>query len=157
MNPDSEQFEQLRKLLTLKRHEQPPPGYFNRFSDQVIARIKTGEQSEQGVAWLRKLWSVFETKPMLTSAFGAGVCALVLSGIVFSDVDESTSGNVRGANLGMNPALGGGMEAMALNQAPATSRFSSSTNPVSPTLRALFDQPQLNAQPAAAGFGFPGN
>lgn len=156
MNPDSEQFDQLRKLLVLKRHEQPPPGYFNRFSDQVIARIKAGDQGEDGVAWLRKLWSLFETKPMLTGAFGAAVCALALSGIVFSDDVESTTATmVRGAAPGVNPALGGNIGAMALNQIPETSRFSSNTNPVSPTLRDLFDQPQLTAQPA--GFGFPGN
>ena len=150
MNPNSEQFEQLRKLLVLKRHEQPPPGYFNRFSDQVIARIKTGDERQDGAAWLRKLWSMLETKPMLTGAFGAAVCALVISGVVFSDDAESAAGTASG----LNPALGGDMGTMALNQAPQTSQFSSSTNPVSPTLRALFDQPQLTAQPA--GFGFPG-
>ena len=155
MNPDSEQFEQLRKLLVLKRHEEPPPGYFNRFSDQVIARIKTGDQNEEGVSWLRKLWSLLETKPMLTGAFGAAVCALVISGIVFTDDGESSDANLHGATLGANPSLAGGLGTMALNQTPETSHFSSSTNPVSPTLRALFDQPQLNAQPA--GFGFPGN
>lgn len=155
MNPDSEQFEQLRKLLVLKRHEQPPPGYFNRFSDQVITRIKTGDQSADGASWLRKLWALLETKPMLTGAFGAAVCALVISGIVFSEDVESADGNVHGTAAGFNAGLGGGMGTMALNQAPETSHFSSSTNPVSPTLRALFDQPQLNTQ--QAGFGFPGN
>jgi|SRR5882724_671987 len=156
MNPDSEQFEQLRKLLVLKRHEQPPPGYFDRFSGQVIVRIKAGEKGEENVPWLNKLWSLFETKPMLTGAFGAAVCALVISGFVFSDMD-STGTALRGATAGINPAVGGGMDGMALNQAQGNSLFTSSTNPVSPTLRDLFDQPQLNVQPASAGFGFPGS
>lgn len=155
MNSESENFDQLRKLLALKRHEQPPPGYFNHFSGDVIARIKAGDQAEDGPAWLRKLQSLFEAKPMLTGAFGAAVCALVISGVVFSDDVESTASNVRGAAGGLNPTLGGGMDALALNQMPDNSRFTSSTNPVSPTLRSLFDPPQLNAVPA--GFGFPGN
>ena len=157
MNPDSEQFEQLRKLLSLKRHEQPPPGYFHAFSGEVVARIKAGDQGENGPAWLRKLWSLFETKPMLTGAFGAAVCALVISGVVYSEDTESGAGAMRSLNAGLNPSLGGGMDNMALNQTPNSSRFVSSTNPVSPLVRSLFDPPQLNAQPAAAGFGFPGN
>ena len=151
MNPDSEQFELLRKLLVLKQHEEPPPGYFNRFSGQVIARIKAGDQAEDGPAWVRKLRAIFEAKPMLTGAFGAAVCALAISGFVFSE-DGETGSAIRGSTPEGNPALGGNM---ALNQMPETVRFSaSSTNPVSPTLRALFDQPQFNAQPAS--FGFPG-
>lgn len=155
MNPDSEQFEQLRKLLTLKRHEQPPPGYFHSFSGQVLARIKAGEQGETGPAWLRKLWALFETKPMLTGAFGAAVCALVISGIVFTDDAESSAGSLAGINAGLNPSVGSSVDNLALNQVPDHNRFVSSTNPVSPLLRSLFDQPQINPQPA--GFGFPGN
>jgi len=153
MNPDSEQFEQLRKLLVLKRHEEPPPGYFNSFSGQVIARIKAGDQGQDGVAWLRKLWSVFETKPMITGAFGAAICALAISGFVFSDDIESTAGTSQGGNLGVHP-VAGGIGDLTLSPAQ-TAQFTSSTNPVSPTLRALFDQPQLTPQPASAGFGFP--
>ena len=40
MNAEPENFDQLCRLLKLKRHESPPPRYFNDFSSQVIARIR---------------------------------------------------------------------------------------------------------------------
>jgi len=43
MSSEPENFEALRRLLVIKRHEQPPPGYFNDFSRQVISRIRADE------------------------------------------------------------------------------------------------------------------
>jgi len=153
MNPDSHNFEQLRKLLALKRHEQPPPGYFNRFSGQVISRIKAGEKAGDGLDWLGRLWSVLETKPMLTGAFGAAVCALVISGIVFSGDVETGASNAP-ATAGFSPVLGNSStEPLAM---PGANAFAPGTNPVSPALRALLDGTPLNPQTAPVGFGFPG-
>jgi hypothetical protein len=93
MNPEQENIQALRRLLALKRHEQPPPGYFDRFSGQVIARIQTGERAPDSFwerfafegTWLQQIWAAFETKPLLAGAFGAAVCALITTGFVFSD------------------------------------------------------------------------
>lgn len=93
MNQDSQDFESLRRLLALKRHEQPPPGYFNSFSSEVIARIKAGDGAHETAierlfweaSWLQRLWAALETKPIMAGAFGAAVCALMVAGVFYSD------------------------------------------------------------------------
>ena len=94
MNQDTENFEQLRRLLALKRYEQPPPGYFNDFSSQVIARIKVGERGEEGAfldrllweaPWLRRIWAALEAKPILAGVFGVAMCGLLIAGVIYSD------------------------------------------------------------------------
>jgi hypothetical protein len=100
MSPEHEEFEELRRLLAIKRHEQPPPGYFNNFSRQVIARIKAGETRAADsflerllarVPWLRTLWEGFEAKPIVAGAFGVGVCGLLVVGLVSSERTDSTA------------------------------------------------------------------
>jgi hypothetical protein len=89
MSPEQENFDQLRRLLALKRHEQPPPGYFDNFSREVISRIRLGEASEESLLerlaweapWLRWLLNAMEGKPILAGAFGAAVCGLLVVGL----------------------------------------------------------------------------
>ena len=99
MSPEQENFEELRRLLALKRHEQPPPGYFQGFSRQVIARLQANEaaaaeslfQRLLGRApWLRGLWEGFEAKPLVAGAFGVGVCSLLVIGLVSSERIDAT-------------------------------------------------------------------
>ena len=141
MNPDSENFNAVRRLLALKRHEQPPPGYFNNFSSQVISRIKAGEGAEHAssigrlfakAGWWQHLVAVLEAKPAFAGAFGAAVCALLISGIVYSE-----NGPTPVSAALMEPEAGSSL-------APATVAMSDSLNdpnsfPPAPTrfLRAL--------------------
>ena len=90
MNADQEKFESLRRLLALKKHEQPPPGYFNDFSQQVIMHIRAAGPGEESlgletIPWLQRFWGALETNPLLAGAFGVLVCGLLLSGVVFSE------------------------------------------------------------------------
>ena len=98
MNLDTQDFEPLRRLLALKRHEVPPPGYFNGFSKQVIARIQAGERPEtQGFVerllgeapWLQRLWAALEAKPVVAGACTVAACALLVGGVVYSGTGES--------------------------------------------------------------------
>ena len=112
MSTAPEDFEKLQKLLKLKRHEQPPPGYFNNFSRQVIARLETQRRSSREdllsaeAPWAKKLVRMLETNPMFAGAFGVAVCALLIFGITtFQYVDRtsvamvSEDGNAAGPTL----------------------------------------------------------
>ena len=165
MNQDTENFDQLRILLKLKRYEQPPLGYFNRFSGQVIARIKLGERGEDSAGierllweapWLQRIWAAFEAKPVLAGVFGLAVCGLLISGVIYSE-----KGDVQPvAFIPVAPSVPNSAEvasAMAQNHpllAKPTLIEASSTNPVSAlqTDGLLLDS--LHAQPAS--FTFPG-
>ena len=50
---DDESSKRLQQLLRLKRHETPPPGYFNEFSDKVLDRIRALESERAIPKWRR--------------------------------------------------------------------------------------------------------
>jgi hypothetical protein len=100
MKPEPENFRDLRRLLLLKRHEQPPPGYFNGFSRQVIARIEAGESGEAlsffqqlmaSPSWVSRLWDSLGAKPILAGAFGVTICSVLIAGVAYSDRGESAT------------------------------------------------------------------
>src|SRR5436190_21032062 len=96
MKPEQENFDQLCRLLKLKRHEQPPPRYFNDFSSRVIARISAGgrEAALDDGSWLVRLWSLIEARPMLPGAIGVAICAVLVFGAVYTDIAPSAPGPV---------------------------------------------------------------
>ena len=93
MNTNQDQFESLRRALALKRHEQPPPRFFNDFSSQVIGRIRAGDRGEAAgseqwfweVPWLQRFWAALEAKPALSGGFAVAVCGMLVAGVVYSE------------------------------------------------------------------------
>jgi len=81
MNDNNQDFEALRRLLALKRHEVPPPGYFEDFSSNVIARIRASEAVRR-TPWLLRLLQAFESRPAYPVSFASALCLLLLFGIV---------------------------------------------------------------------------
>jgi hypothetical protein len=168
MNQDTENFEQLRRLLALKRHEQPPPGYFNNFSQQVIARIKVGERGEGSelierllweASWLQRIWAAFEAKPILAGLFGVAVCGLLITGVIYSDrTDVSSVALVPGTETESAPmALANVSAADHPLLAKPVILEPSSTSPIATAQTGeslLGDIGKLRAEPAT--FSFPG-
>jgi len=98
MNENENDFKELKHLLKLKRHEIPPPGFFNHFSDEVVARIRAGEnrssvsvveQLNDHAPWLVRFLRVFEAKPGVVGGFATSLCLMLLFGVVLAERSES--------------------------------------------------------------------
>jgi hypothetical protein len=153
MNENENNFESLRRLLALKRHETPPPGYFENFSAAVTARIRAGDARRTAsvpdrladeLPWLFRLMSAFEAKPAFAGAFASALCLLLLIGIVYaerpSDVEPQP---ILQATLDTSP-LAVATPVNLSSQPAEQTVFLSSTNPV------------FNSQPAGAWFASQG-
>jgi len=76
MQKETEDFSELRKLLTIKRYESPPPGYFSQFSGKIIARVQARQASEAAPSW--RYWlAVLWNRPAVSGAY-----ALLFGGLV---------------------------------------------------------------------------
>ena len=78
-NSDND-FQQLRRLLTLKRYEVPPPRYFNEFSGRVTARLS--EPAREPSTWWQRLGFDFDLKPAFMCGLGVVICGLLSFGII---------------------------------------------------------------------------
>lgn len=134
MNTENQDFENLRRLLKLKRHEQPPPRYFNEFSGQVInrlqadvtkGRVESRSAAASEVPWLQRMLAIFEQKPILAGVFGAAVCGLLVAGAIYSDPRVQTDFAESSAPQIKAPA------AIAIQAFAANPSLAFSTNPVS--------------------------
>jgi hypothetical protein len=84
METHPDEFNDLRKLLALKRHEQPPPRYFNEFSGRVIDAICTPELLPQPTWWQRLGRLDWNFRPATVCGLGVVMSALLLVGAVKS-------------------------------------------------------------------------
>jgi hypothetical protein len=136
MNESDNDFKDLKHLLKLKRHEIPPPGFFNNFSDEVVARIRAGEASGAGsfaeqlndhAPWLVNFLRIFEAKPGVIGGFATSLCLLLLFGVVVAERSESGPQNLLTAASGQaDPVASAPAPALASVTTPS---FASTTAP----------------------------
>src|SRR3989442_1584168 len=134
MNPSPQDFDQLRKLLALKRQESPPPGYFNHFSDKVIARIEA-----QGLvmrpSWRQRLFPELDARPVLACAYGLIITGLLVVGLGVSqslESEESPAPTLGSPWFAQTPAPASALPASPAVTRPLTEQSSSASrvNPV---------------------------
>ncbi len=162
MSSENQDFVELRRLLALKRHEMPPPGFFDNFSRQVISRIKADETAPQTVwsKWLAK-WTAlsnFEIKPALAGGFGVAVCSVLGAAFFLSDPGVGAQ-SPSVAGFGQDAIVAENQMATTtpvLFSTPSPANLPSTGGMLSPGQRpSLFQNfPGIQAQPAS--FAAPG-
>jgi hypothetical protein len=142
MNESNDNFGELKRLLKLKQHEVPPPGYFNNFSGGVISRIRNGEASRSQTtaldrfdskSWLVNWLQVFQARPGLIGGFATALCLLLVAGVVLVDNQDGasvTAGTSSFADAPAVPADASAAMASSVSLLPPTEGIAMSTNPV---------------------------
>ena len=80
MDDNSENFDELKRLLAVKRHEVPPPGFHRDLRERILNQIAE-EDGAKAVGWWRRLVESFELRPALSSGFAAGLCGILVAGV----------------------------------------------------------------------------
>lgn len=170
MNVEPDDFDQLCRLLKLKRHESPPPRYFNEFSGQVLARIqaatpRSGFESLEGILsqspWGRQFWRAIEQRPAVSGLCTAALCGLMVVGVFLSDT-APTPPTITADGMARvdSPELGQAQPSSlaVAGAAPSGLLFENSTNPAiqlrtSPSMFGEF--PRLGSPQRVNGMPIP--
>ena len=123
-----EDYAVVKKLLALKRHEAPPPGYFDRLPGEVRARIDHA-QAHPEPRW-RQWLAAWNLSPTLATSYAAAVVMLAAGGVWLTRPSAPSGGQAVATVLPANMA--------ATNQTAASNG--------APT--GLFNTPSLPVQPA---------
>lgn len=158
MKHNDQDFRQIKKLLKLKQHEVPPPGYFNNFSSQVISRIRQGETErsrslrerlEEGDHWFRRLLRVFEARPGVVGGFATSLCLLLLLTVVFTEHSEAPPNSLLAIPAATSPLA----SATAASVSGATPLVAASSQPAGGIM--ISTNPEVNVESNPILFGQP--
>jgi hypothetical protein len=167
MNEKEHNFEDLKRLLKLKQHEVPPPGYFNHLSGRVIARIRAGEAGGSrsimdrlaaDSPWVVSLLRIFETRPGVIGAFATSLCLLLVFVVVSTERSERASRElITLADPTAATAPASSMNTPTVAAASDSTGIVASTNPVTSLqpVATLFNQQPGGSLFQPAGFGVP--
>jgi len=120
-------FDTLRRALKLKRHEQPPPGYFTGFSREVISRIRRDglhtrisalEAVTWEAPWLERVLGWFQARPLYPSLAAMAACLVVIGGVIYSERPAVTAAESGTATIGQPQEIAGFGAAPAAPRAP---------------------------------------
>jgi hypothetical protein len=156
MSEANNNFEEVRRLLRLKRHEVPPPGYFHHFSGDVMSRIRAGELGEpvgflenlqSGRPWLVSLLQIFDQRPGVIGGFATSLCVVLLMGVVMAERSDGLAPEMASASDG--PGASAFPAAMPTDVAPGAAPLMAAEG----SGMVISTNPIVSLRPAPALFG----
>lgn len=142
MKTDPENFEALRKLMEFKRHELPPPGYFNRLPGNIIARIERGDGQ---LSFWERISASFTVRPAFAYAFALAACGALTASVYSVKTQSAGVAYQRDQGKGWHTDSSDQNFAKAFDasQGPHVANWLGNTNPsvASPELPSLFAVP----------------
>lgn len=164
MGSSSDDFAALRALLKLKRHEQPPPRYFNDLSSGIIHRLR-GPDGLRHKSLLSLLDFDFGLKPALFYGLGVSCCAVALYAVVYLLVQDPAAA-AKDAQIATMPtpamqtpampeATPSGSVAHIFSAGVAPAPDSASTNPVLSTEGVTFPMNGFKLRPTPVKYEAP--
>ena len=160
MNESNNNFQDVKRLLKLKQHEVPPPGYFNSFSSQVISRIRAEEAREsrstaRDGSWWSQFLGIFESQPRVVGGVATVMCVLLVFGLVLTQQTDtvSTPGGFLSASAQSQSDQSSGQTFAA--SAPVASN-AGGLDPLASSGIAVSTNPVTSLEPMASAFGQPG-
>lgn len=77
MHPPDDAEQRLVRLLALKRHEIPPPGFFDELPTRILVNLRAGSDV-QDIPWWSRAWQAMVREPIVGLSYAAlGVGAFV--------------------------------------------------------------------------------
>ena len=124
---DPDEFDSVKQLLALKRHEEPPPGYFDRLPGEVRARIAQAQARPE--PWWRRWLEAWDVSPALATSYASVAVTLVLGGVW----------------LAKQPGTAGDAQVVTVPVRSTETNMNIASNAAPP---GLFNPPSLPVQPA---------
>ena len=159
MKENDNNFTDLIRLLALKRHETPPPGFYNRLSGEVIARIREGRNAQGDAAgrwldeapWLLRILETLQGKPLFAGSFASALFLVIVLGVAYAEHGESTALPLMQLSAGTTPFTTTTASDLSHAADSGALAINNSTNPVLSVQAApsLFDQIPYSSQPAS--------
>lgn len=119
-SPDD--FKDLRALLALKRHEKPPPGYFNYLPDKIQMRMEREELSQYS-SWWQWLIQKSDAQPVLAGAYAFAISGLMLLGFKLSQ-------DLQHESTARSGIFGNTLDPLTLHPAPAIQKLFANPAPL---------------------------